>query len=88
MHLVGYLYKDYVQHTRITLTLKTCVGFLYLCAILALKTYNKSCQKYKTLLLHLLLLTGLHFLGVHFVTSLNLNVCTAVTRQKTLPILE
>jgi hypothetical protein len=80
--------KYYVRHTRITLTMKTCVYFLYLCAILALKTWSKSCQKYKTLSLHLLLLTGLHFLGVRFVTSPNLNVCTAVTRQNTLPMLE
>jgi len=81
-------WRHYVRHTRITLTLKTCVSFLYLFFILALKPYSKSCQKYKTLLLHLLLLTGLHFLGVRFVTSLNLNVCTVVTRQNTLPILE
>jgi hypothetical protein len=73
---------------RITLTLKTCVHFLYRCAIPALKTYSKFCQKYNSLLLHFLLLTGLHFLGVRFVTSLNLNVCTAVNRQNTLPILE
>jgi len=43
----------------------------------------RSCQKHESLSLHGILSIGCHFLGVRFITSLNSNLCTALTTQNT-----